>query len=301
MRPVLRHYDKILLGLGALVFLATGAIGTMQLRKLDDIASRNPAAGIEPARYELARAVVPSISTVVWNDAPTQSRGREWLYDVFTPPVVYYNPQTRSLTATPPVRVTPTTETSGDAPYDIELLGVRQEPYRIQLNGNVGKEDNPIAMFVIVDTDETAVGRPGKHFERHEFTLLSFDVRRITTPVGDGMPVIENVSVATILDERTGREEVLIQGETKMMPRLQATFRINVYPGETRVVREGATIETNGQVYLVTQLSLHPPQAVVSRRSRDALGQSESRTLVPIATGAETSLRRGSGIVPAPE
>lgn len=302
MRRVLRFYDKILLALGACVFLATAGIGMLKLDKLDEIAARNPAAGIEPTRYEIDRAAVPPIETVTWDEAPTQSRGREWLYDVFTPPVIYYNPQTASFTVTPPVNTAPVVADSSDQPFDLELVGVRQEPYRIQLVGYVGSSDNPIATFEVVDTGETVVGRPGRRFEKQEFELKSFDVRRVTTPAGEGMPTVETVAVAVIVDERSGREEILTNREKKMMPRLQATFRINVYPGETRTVREGTSIETNGQVYLVTQLSLHPPQAVVSRRSREALGPSESRTLVPgEPAGTETSRRRGSGIVPGDE
>jgi hypothetical protein len=302
MRRFLKYYDKILLALGVLVFLGSGAVATSRFKKLDEIASRNPAAGIEPARYEVEHASVPVIVPVSWDDAPAQSRGQEWLYDVFTPPVIYYNAQTASFTVTPPTNAAPVAATRSDTPYDIELLSVRQEPYRIQLVGYVGASDNPIATFEIVDTGETVVGRPGKHFEKQEFTLKSFDLRRVVTPAGEGMPVVENVAVAVVIDDRSGREEVLTNRERKMMPRLQAQFRLNVYPGETRLVREGGTIEANGQVYLVTQLSLHPPQAVVSRRSRDALGPAESRTLSPASSpGAESRGRGVSGVVPFPE
>lgn len=304
MRRVLHYYDKILLGLGVLVFLGTGALGTMRLAKLDEIASRNPAAGIEPARYEMDKAVVPSISTVAWDEAPAQSNGSEWLFDVFTPPVIYYNPHNppdTRFTVTPPTNVASVVSDRGDAAYDIELLEVRQEPYRIQLVGYVGTDENPLATFEIVDSGETVVGRPGRRFEKHEFTLKSFDLRRMSTPAGEGMPVVENVAVAVIIDEHTGREETLTNRERVMLPRLQATFRLNIYPGEIRTVRDGATIEANGQVYTITQLSLFPPQAVVSRRSREALGASESRTLVPAMPAADSVQGRASGIVPAPE
>lgn len=302
MRFLHQYYDLILLVLGVLVFLGAGATAISRFEKLDDIASRNPTAGIEPARYELERAGAPSIAPVAWDDAPAQSRGSEWLYDVFTPPVIYYNEQTASFSVTPPTGAAPVATARGDTPYDIELLSVRQEPYRIQLVGYVGASDNPIAAFEIVDTGETVVGRPGRRFEKQEFTLKSFNIAPVTTPAGEGMPTVENVAVAVVIDERSGREEHLTNRERKMMPRLQALFRVNVYPGETRTVREGTTIEANGQVYLVTQLSLHPPQAVVSRRSRDALGPAESRTLSPAAApGAETSSRRVSGVVPFPE
>jgi len=303
MRRFLAHYDKIALVLGVAIFLSAGALGAMRLRKLEEIATRNPAAGIEPVRYEMTQAAVPEIAMVTWEDAPAQSRGADWLYDVFTPPVIYYNRQSGSFTVTPPAAVTPVATVRKDEPFDIELLSVRQEPYRLQLVGYVGTAENPLATFEIADSGETVVGRPGRRFEKHEFTLRSFDIRRITTPVGDGMPVVESVAVAVIIDERTGREEILTNREKKMMPRLQATFRINIYPGETRSVREGASLEANGQVYLITQLSLHPPQAVVSRRSRDALGPAETRTLSPGSPGAkaESARRAASGIEPGRE
>jgi hypothetical protein len=304
MRHLLRHYEKILLALGVLVFLAAGALGAMRLRQLDEIAARNPAAGIEPARYEYEKAVVPEITTVAWSEPPTQSRGGNWLYDVFTPPVIYYNPSSREFTLTPPAPTEQVAAAPTDQAFDIVLVNVRREPYRIQLVGSfagASKDDSSVAMFEIVDTDETVVGGPGKRFELQGFTVKSFEIRRVTSQAGGGMMVIENIPVATIIDDRTGREEVLIQGERKMMPRLQGVFRINVYPGETKTVYEGGQIEANGYVYQIAQLSLMPVQAVVSRRSREALGTMETRTLRPETPDAETSPARASRIVPAPE
>lgn len=282
MNRLAKHADKILLAMCAIVFVALAARSFLRLSKLEEIASRNPVAGIVSKPYESERATMPTIGTVSWPDAPAQSRGRDWVYDLFTPPVIYYNPQTAQFTVTPPVVNTPVV-VKDETPFEVDLVEVRQEPYRIQLVGYVGSEDSFIATFEVVDSGvETVIGRPGRVFEQHEFRLQSLDVRRMTTNSSESMPVVETVAVAVIVDDRTGREETLTNRERKMLPRLQAVLRLRTNPPREQVVREGMSVEANGYNYLVTQLSLSPQQAVVSRRSSGSLGAAETRTLVPL-------------------
>lgn len=295
MARFLQHIDKILLAVCVVAFLAVAAFAPVGFRKLDGIASTNPAAGIELARYEPPAMQVPTISTAAWPDpepqAQTRGRGREWVFDVFTPPVIYYNRQTSEFTVTPPVVNAPVVART-DETFDVSLLRVRQEPYRIQLVGYAGSQDSYLATFELADTGETVIGRAGSSFDerRGSFTVRSFDLRKLTTAVRDSMPVVETVAVAVIRDERTGREETLTTLERKMMPRLQAVLRLNTNPPEDRAVREGSSVEVNGRSYLVIQLSLNPPQAVVSRRAPDSLGASETRTLQPVPdpTGSQS-------------
>lgn len=281
MSRFFKHADKILLAICAVAFIAMSARSFLRLNKLEEIASRNPVAGIVAKPYESERIQMPTISKVSWPDAPAQSRGRDWVYDLFTPPVIYYNPQTKQFTVTPPVVNAPVVATD-DTPFEVDLVKVRQEPYRIQLVGYVGSEDSYIGTFLIVDGGETINGRPGRAFDEQEFSLKSLDVRKVTTNSSNSMPVVETVAVAVIVDGRTGREETLTNHEQKMLPRLQAVLRLRTNPPRDQVVREGMSVEVNGYSYLVTQLSLSPQQAVVSRRSPSSLGASETRTLTPI-------------------
>lgn len=282
MNRLIKHADKILLAICAVVFFAMAARSFLRLSKLDEIASRNPVAGIVSKPYQSERATMPTIGTVSWPDAPAQSRGSDWVYDLFTPPVIYYNPQTQQFTVTPPVINAPVVA-SDDAPFEIDLVAVRQEPYRIQLVGYVGTDESYIATFEVADAGlETVIGRVGRVFDQQGFRLQSLDVRRITTNSSDSMPVVETVAVAVIVDDRTGREETLTNRERKMLPRLQAVLRARTNPPLEQVVREGMSVEVNGYNYLVTQLSLSPQQAVVSRRSPGSLGAAETRTLIPI-------------------
>ncbi len=296
MRRLLRHLDKILLALGLLALFGSAAIAFFRFQRLDEIAAKNPPMDIVPAAYEPRTSRVPVIDTVFWPDAAPQSRGPEWVYDVFTPPVIYYNRQTGQFTVTPPERNAPVVARQ-EGGFAIELVAVRQEPYRIQLVGYVGADGaggTPLAALENVETGDSLVGRAGKVFESGQFTLQSFDIRRVTTNTDDSMPVIENIGFAVVLDNRTGREETLTTRERRMLPRLQAVLRLLTDPPAQRVVREGETITVEGSDYLVTQLSLNPAQAVVSRRAPDAIGTSDTRALAPVSGSAAAPFGRDS-------
>ncbi len=293
MRRLLHHADKIGLVACVLLFLASALWAAMRLRHIEDIAGLNAAGGISSARYEPQPVPMPTIPPVFWPEPPAQSAPRRWVYDAFTPPVIYFNPQTREFTVTRPEMKLPVVDTT-EAPFEVELVRVRQEPYRIQLVGYAGNDADYIAHIQIVDTGEVVLARPGANYgeAKGDFTLRSFDVRRVTTNSSDSMPVVETVGFATVLDGRTGREVTLTTHERLMLPHLQCVLRTRVYPPEEHVLREGMKITVNGYEYLVVQLSLHPAQAVVSRRDpRNLVG--ENRTLFPVASD-------GSRANPAP-
>jgi hypothetical protein len=288
MARLLKHIDKVLLAICVVAFLASAALAPRSFHQLDTIAATNPAVGITPAKYEPQPAQVPPFGTIVWDNPQPQSRGREWYYDVFTPPVIYYNKQTAEFTVTPPT-VSEVAQTNVDEPFDVDLLKVRQEPYRIQLRGSVGGKGTYLATFMLEDTGETVVGPEGRVFEAAGFTLRSLDVRKVTTNPRNSMPVVETVTFATILDNRTGREVTLNDHEPLMLSRFQAVLRLRTNPPENRIVREGSSVEVNGHSYLVIQLSINPQQAVISRRASDSLGAAETRTLTPIAEGGQAT------------
>jgi len=293
MRKLLAHYEKIVVGIALAVFLAVATKSGSRLNEIEENAARNPVEGITPAPYEAETAQMPTIQTALWSEPQPRPRGEDWLYDVFTPPIIYYNRETGQFTVTPPQYAAPVIERD-DGPFALELLEVRQEPYRIQLRGYIGDEGAYIATFELLDTGETVIGREGKVFERAQFTLKSFEVRQTATNARGSMPVVDSVAVAVIHDHRTDREVTLTNRSLKMLPRLHAVFRITTGAGEKRTVREGGSIVVDGQTYQVVQLSLKPPQAVVSRRSADSLGASETRVLLPVGMSGGDAFSDGN-------
>lgn len=282
MRRLLHYLDKVALVACVLLFFGSALWAMWSFRKLEAIAALNPAVGLASARYEAHTAQTPTLAQVSWPEPSAQSRGRDWVYDTFTPPVIYFNPDTKEFTVTPPVATGPAIAIV-ETPFEIELVAVRQEPYRLQLVGYAGNETDYIAHIEIVDTGAVILARPGAAYPeaKGSFTLRSFDVRRVTTNSSESMPVVENLGFAVVLDGRTGREVTLTTRERLMLPRLQCVVRTRTYPVEEQVLREGMKITVNGYDYLIVQLSLNPAQAVVSRRDGKSL-TGENRTLYPV-------------------
>jgi hypothetical protein len=295
MKALLRYADKFALAGAMLLFLAAAWWAWMSFHKIDAIAALNPSIMTRAAAYESQTIEMPAITQVSWPDPPNQSRGPEWVYDTFTPPVIYYDPRNGEFTVTRP-ELNIVTDEPLEVPFDVELVSVRQEPYRIQLVGYAGDGSDYIAHLEVAELGTIVLGRPGVSYpaEKGDFTLRSLDVRRVTTNTGDSMPVVETVGFAVILDGRTGREVTLTTRERLMLPRLQCVLRTRVQPVEEHILREGMKVTVNGHDYVVVQLSLHPSQAVVSRRPPNSIGGAETRTLTPVG-GAATSGPGGTG------
>lgn len=289
MKRLLHHLDKIALVLCVLLFLASAVWATMGFRTLDAIAALNPSMGGASARYESHSAQTPTIAQVSWPDPPAQSRGHDWVYDVFTPPVIYFNPDTKEFTVTPPVFAAPIVAAT-ETPFEVELVAVKQEPYRLQLVGYAGNDTDYIAHIEIVETGAVILARAGAVYPeaKGNFTLKSFEVRRVTTNTTESMPVVENIGFAVVLDGRTGREVTLTTRERLMLPRLQCVLRTRTSPIEEQTVREGMKVTVDGLDYLVVQLSLNPAYAVVSRRDGKSL-TGETQTLYPVAGSTPVS------------
>ena len=283
MRKLLHFSDKIALAACVLLFLASALWATMSFRRIERIAELNPTLGIAPAMLASADVQVPDIARVYWPEPAVQSRGADWLYDVFTPPVLYYDPTTREFTVK-----RPEVNVAVAAPPKHRL---RSSWSRCGRNRIVSSSvatwattGDYIAQFEIVETGAVVLGRTGFVCPENKghFTVRSFEVRRVTTSSSESMPVIESIGFATILDGRTGREITLTTRERLMLPRLQCELRTRAYPPEVHALREGMKITVNGYDYLIVQLSLNPAQAVVSRRPPNSIGGAETRTLVPI-------------------
>jgi len=282
MRRLLQYLDKIALVACVLLFLGSAVWAAMSFRQVDEIGRMSATGGVTPAKHEPHLAQTPTIAQVSWPEPPPQSKGKDWIYDAFTPPVLYYDPGTRQFTVTPPI-LNDVKPVVAETPFEVELVSVHQEPYRVQLVGYAGNESDYIAHLEVIDTGAVVLGRPGKVFPEAQgnFTVRAFEVRRVTTSSNESMPVVENVGFATILDGRTGREVTLTTRERLMLPRLQCVLRTRVYPAEEHPLREGMKVSVNGYDYTVMQLSLNPAQAVVSRkRPNEFVG--ETRTLIPV-------------------
>jgi hypothetical protein len=274
--PLQARYEKILLGLAVLSLTASsGWLGRQQgeLRRLRALPVAEQLGG---SLYEPANLPLPESGIAVWPKAPAQAQGPGWLYEVFTPPVIYYHAPGRSFTVTAPTFHGDLTD-----PFGLELLAVQQEQFRLQLAGYFGAPGDYLVAFTSPAQPETLFAREGRRFAELGLTLKSFDVRKILVEPGDERPVYDVAALAVLTDDRTGGEVVLDSRARKYTDTPLAVLQ-PLTGGARREVREGDTFADETSTYRIERIQLDPPEVVVARTT-PGLPQPETRILRPAA------------------
>jgi hypothetical protein len=254
------HYEKLLVA-GAAIAVAGAVAWAWQARaQLAPVRS-------QPEQVALAGPVhvapeLPSEpSRVAWTRPAAQSEGAGWVYEVFTPPEIYFNAAARSFAVTPPRYSAEVTETI----FGLELLDVRPAPYRLQLAGYFGAPGDYLAAFVSDEVPQTLLARAGRRFEELGLTLKSFDVRKVPVE-SDGIgPALDIAALAVLWDEQTGSEVVLDSRRPKLTDTPLAVFQPPGGKGGPRSLHEGDTFTDDEATYRIERIQLDPPEVVVAR------------------------------------
>jgi hypothetical protein len=236
--------------------------------------------------YEASNLKPPQPVAATWPKAPAQSSGGAWLYEVFTPPVIYYNALARTFSVTPPLN-----PTNADAAFGLELLVVKPEPFRLQLVGYFGGPGDYLAAFISPSQTETLLAREGRRFEALGLTLKSFDVRKILVEHDAARPVYDVAALAVLQDDQTGAEVVLDSRARKFTDTPLAVLIMHSGDPKSRELREGDTFADATSTYRVERIQLDPPEVVVARQN-PGLPVPETRVLRPATgNGAEVAAR----------
>ena len=95
--------DKVLLSAALLIAIASAAIvGTLAARRPAGSMGPLPPLELADATYTPTAPDAPPIKTERWEPPVAQKRGREWIYDTFTPPEIFYNARSKQFTVRPP-------------------------------------------------------------------------------------------------------------------------------------------------------------------------------------------------------
>lgn len=287
------HYEKLLLAaaVGAVAAgLAWYGRAQPDRRQVQDEPEQPVLAG---ERH--APAALPGDTPAhAWAKPPAQSQGGGWLYEVFTPPEIYFNAAARSFAVTPPRYAAEVTETI----FGLELLAVKLAPYRLQLAGYFGSPGDYRAAFVSSEIPQTLLAREGRRFEELGLTLKSFDVRKVPLESESAGPVYDIAALAVLLDEQTGAEVVLDSRSPKLTDTPLAVFQSPDGQGRPRELHEGDTFSDDGATYRIERIQLDPPEVVVARVAPDQQVP-EMRILRPAATTPGQLAGKGRA-VPAP-
>ena len=238
------------------------------------------AAGPAHAHCQSTDLRLPDTGPAVWARPAGQSRGPDWLFEVFTPPVIYYNPTARSFTVTPPRPVA-----EPDVPFGLELLEVRRESYRLQLAGYFGGPEDRLVAFVSPNEPGIRFARPGDRIDSLGLTFKSFEVRKVVAGHTAAGPVYEVAGTAVLWDEKNGTEVVLDSRSQKFSDTPVAVFR-SLEGGGPHVLHEGDSFADETCRYRIERILLEPAEVAVAWYSpgRSLL---ESRILQPVVPQSE--------------
>lgn len=225
-----------------------------------------------------------------WAEPAAQRRGPGWVYDVFTPPAVNYDPRRRTLTANPAPELGPAD--ADEVPLDLDLMEIRREPFRLQLIGYAGGPADLRGIFLDVRTGETVIGHPGDHLPGCGLTVTQLAVTRGGGGCGEDAETGEPIAMATVADDATGGEVALTSRGRSWSGKLLALVASRRTRGFRRELREGESIELDGASYCVKRIDQDPPLVVIAGPAAAGAG-SAVHALRPAHAPAAT------GVVPA--
>lgn len=271
--------DKIFFGAALVLLLASAGWMALQTSKISKLRTSADVT-ISPSEYEARGTDAPTVSTKTWPPAPAQSGGELWVYDVFTPPEIYYDTTTAQFTVTPPDdRPLPPDLPPPPTPFGVELVGIRQDNFRLQLVGYIGEEGDYRGTFENSLSGETIIGRAGKKIPDLGLTIKTFEVKKKTTLSDDSMPIIVIEATAIIVDDKTGEEISLTNLARRTRGEPFAVLK-SVETGVTFEQKPGTRFLEGNATFTVVSITAQPPSAEIRKESPD-LKEPVTKTLTP--------------------
>ena len=216
--------------------------------RLDSARASGPA---QPANRE-----EPGERASTWPEPEAQPRGAEWVYDVFTPPEIYYDDEAEEFAVT--LRADGAEAAEPEDAAGLELVAVKRALFPLQLFGYVGGEGHFVGSFENVRTGEVWLAGAGRELPGMNLVSADFSVQR--RPAGTGSDAA--VATAVVRDGSTGRVTTLTTGERAFTDELVAVVALDEDGEETlHELRQGEAVELNGETFTVEHLQRDPPGA----------------------------------------
>jgi len=218
------------------------------------------------APYEPREAVVYSGSEDTWADPVPSSSADGWTYDLFTPPEIFYDADSRRFTVSPPqTALADKNRAAGDAraQLSVRLLAVKPTPFRLQLIGYVGTKAGYLGLFENTSTTETFLAAAGREVAGLDVLIESFMVMPATVRLPEGMSTRQLTATASARDRTTGKVVTLTTTERSYAANPRAVLGID--RGVPQEVCVGDIIDVNGESYEIGEVQLSPPRVEMRR------------------------------------
>jgi hypothetical protein len=272
-----KSLDKILCGAALLVMLSSLAWTLTQGGKRGG-ANSSSRTDSESPLYVPTNLSEFRVNTPVWTPPPAQSGGAEWIYDVFTPPEIYYDQLTKRFTVTPPNSNQVVVAKPVEPPFGVELVSVKEDAFRLQLVGYTGKPGNYRGTFENALSGKTILGQAGLKIPDLGLTIVSFEVNQIRTAQGTGKTVIiETEAVAQVADDKTG-EVFKLTNKSRLTKGTPITYLKAEGSAEPVAYKVGAKFTVGDATFTVNSVSFETNEVVLTKESA-ALKQPLTKTL----------------------
>jgi len=254
---------------------------------------------------EASTGEIPSFSkpsperVVAWLPPEPQGRGPQWVFDVFTPPEIFYHPLRQEFfvkSVLPPSESAVATGVLSEAQSaqsnGLRLLGVRREEYPLQLSGYLGdafEGDLGYSFFGLFEnreTGETLLLRGGSRVDSLGIDVLNLRVEARPTADCEITILCEPRAVATIRDE-LGERRTLREGERTEGAGLVAQVE---WKGGRVELREGDAFAREGAEPLtVVGIQCDPEPRVVMKPYFDDTETDEPPATAPLILVVESA------------
>ncbi len=252
-----KNYDKILLALSLLVLIGLSVLFFQRGEEIAGALHTDLPPVSNVYQYEMTPQEDVSLEFPVWQTPQPQSAGDAWVYDIFTPPYIFYNEAADEFVPRPPG------PRDGEvAELEIEFIGFQEEPYRIQLTGYAGRDEDPLITFLDNETGEMILTRRNREVPEVDIEVRSFNVRR-----EERNGVVTRVPEAVIFDRRTGEEVLLLEEETKYLDEPAIVVTTSEDPPRTINARPGEMFDIGEYSYLVEEYTVDPPEIIMIKYS----------------------------------
>ena len=257
----MRHSEKVTTGAAGVVFLCA-LIWAITSGTAEEVSSQSVSGSQSFTTESLELAVKPKAAE--WGQ-PSSQGGPNWIFDIFTPPVIYYNEETGTFTVTPPFR----DANQNNLPFELQLIEVRPVPYRFQLVSYAGAKGNYVLTLEDLQTGRDVFCAPNELLSEHNLEILNFtESRVIASSTREGTTeAFDLVGELFVKDTSTGEQHTLRHNQITYLDEPNAIFQTS--SGATVPLAKGGVWNSSSSSYTILSIDPQQSSASVEKSSPD--------------------------------
>ncbi|WOO41884.1 hypothetical protein [Rubellicoccus peritrichatus] len=269
-------YDKILLVVGLLALAGGIAFFLMrsgEVRSADALLTQQPSG----SAYSEVQPPAILVDNPVWGDPQAQDTEGLQVYDIFTPPQIFWDPIAGELVFKPVTPVEPLPD------FGLQLVKIERDLFRVQLEAfflaQDGSMEESIVQFYNTKLGESIRGKMGDKFPEHGFEVINVTYPLIVDDIEGTMRRVPTVVIADL--EQDGRQ-VTLTTESKLFLEGKLTILMRTLdpyaPAEFKWAEIGDTHQSNDATFTLLDFNFDN-NSVNVEKAAPYLDPSEVRTL----------------------